>query len=59
MRKKFKEIGIKKDMYYFFNDTVNIKNLDPNKMEIDEKSNKNILINYIKFVTDNLSYANN
>ena len=51
MRKKFTEIGIKKDMYYFFNDTV--------KMEIDEKSNKNILINYIKFVTDNLSYANN
>ena len=44
MSKKFKEIGIKKHMYYFFNDTVNIKNLDPNKMDIDEKSKKTFLL---------------
>ena len=30
---------------------INIKNLDPNKIKIDEKSYKNILIYYIGYVT--------
>ena len=30
-------------MYYFFDDTINVKNLDPNKIKIEEKSYKNIL----------------
>ena len=30
---------------------INVKNLDPNKIEIDEKKYKNILIYYIEYVT--------
>ena len=38
-------------MYYFFNDIINMKNFDPNKTKIDEKSYKNILIYCIGYVT--------
>ena len=31
MGNKFKEIDIKNRTYYFFEDIMNIKNLDPNK----------------------------
>ena len=34
--------------YYLFDDMINIKNLNLNKIKIDEKSNKNILIYYIE-----------
>ena len=38
---------------------INIKNLDWNKNKIDEKSYKNILISYIRYLrVKNLSYAN-
>ena len=50
MSNKFKDIDIKNHMYYFFNDIINIKNFDPNKIKIDEKSYKNILIYYIEYV---------
>ena len=30
---------------------INIKNLDPNKIKIDENSDKNILTNYISYET--------
>ena len=32
-----KEIDIKNRMYYFFDDMINIKNLDPNKIKKDEE----------------------
>ena len=48
---KFKEKDIKNCTYYFFNDMINIKNLDPNKIKIDENSYKNILIYYIGYMT--------
>ena len=36
---------------------VNIQNLDPNKINIDEKSYKNILIYWVKYeMVKNLSY---
>ena len=38
-------------MYYFFNDIINIKDFDPNNIEIDEKSYKNIFIYYNGYVT--------
>ena len=41
----------KNNTYYFFDDIVNIKNFDPNKMKIDENSYKNILIYYIGYVS--------
>ena len=32
MSHKFKEVNIKSLIYYFFNDMINIKNFDPNKI---------------------------
>ena len=46
-----KEINIKNRAYYFIVDMINFKNLDPNKIKIDEKSYKNILISHIGYVT--------
>ena len=42
-----KQINIKNRTYYFFNDTINIKNFDPSLIKIDKKSYKNIGIYYI------------
>ena len=38
MRNKVKDIDIKNQTYYFFNDIINIKNFDPNNIKIDENS---------------------
>ena len=46
-----KDINIKNHTYYFFDDTINIKDFDPNNIKIDEKSYKKILIYYIAYVT--------
>ena len=46
-----KDITIKNQTYYFFDDIINIKNFDPNSIKIDEKTYKNILIYYIGYVT--------
>ena len=51
MSNKVKDIHIKNQTYYFFNDIINIKNFDPSNIKIDEKSSKNILIYYIGYVT--------
>ena len=48
---KVKDIDIKNCTYYFFNNFINIKNLDQSNIKIDEKSYKNILIYYIGYVT--------
>ena len=37
------DINIENRTYYFFDDMINIKSLDPNKIKIDKKSYKNIL----------------
>ena len=37
MRNELKKIGIESCAYYLFNYMVNTKNIDPNKIEIDEK----------------------
>ena len=44
MSNTFKEIDIKNRAYYFFDDMINKKNLDLNKIKIDEKSYKNVII---------------
>ena len=46
-----KDINIKNHTCYFFDDIINIKGFDPNKIKIGEKSYKNILIYYIAYVT--------
>ena len=51
MSNKFKDTDIKNRTYHFFNDMINLKNFDPNKIKIDGNSYKNILILYIKYVT--------
>ena len=48
MSNKFKVIDIKSHTSYFFDDAVNMKNFDPNKIKIDEKSCKNIFIYYTR-----------
>ena len=45
-----KDMNIKNHTYYFFEDIINIKDFDPNKIKIDEKLYKNILIYYIAYV---------
>ena len=57
MSNKIKEIDVKNHTYYFFDDIINIKNLDPDEMKIDEKPYKNILIYHIGYMTvKDLSY---
>ena len=46
-----KEINIKNWTYYFFNDMIKIDVFDPNLLEIDKKSNKNIDVYYIGYIT--------
>ena len=41
-----KELDIKYT-YYFFDDTITIKNLDPNKINIDKNSYKNIILHWV------------
>ena len=50
MSNKFKDID-SNQIYYFFDDIINIKKSDPNKIKIDEKLYKNIFIYYIRYVT--------
>ena len=44
MSNKVKDINIKNQTYYFFNDIINIENFDPNNIKIGKKSYRNILI---------------
>ena len=46
-----KDTNIKKHTYYLFDDIINIEEIDPNNIKIDEKSYKNILIYNIVYVT--------
>ena len=50
MNNKVKNIGIKNRTYYLFDDIININNFDSNNIKIDEKSNKHIIIYYIRYV---------
>lgn len=50
---RVRDIDIKSCTYYFFEDIINIKFLDPNNIKIDEKSIKNIFIYYVEYVTQN------
>ena len=43
-----KEINIKNQSYYFFDDMIDIKDFHSNLLEIDKKSHKDIDIYYIQ-----------
>ena len=45
-----KEINIKNQIYYFFDDLINIKNFYSNFLKMDKKSFKDIDICYIGFI---------
>ena len=44
MSNKVKYISIKNHTYYFFDDIANIKTLEPNSIQINEKSQKIFLL---------------
>ena len=46
-----KQINIKNRTYYFCNTKINVKNFEPNLLKIDRKSNKNIGIYNIGYIT--------
>ena len=45
-----KEINIKSQTYYFFDDLINLKNFDSSLLKIDKRSYKNIDIYYIGYI---------
>ena len=45
-----REVNIKSWAYYFFDGMINIKNIDPSKIKINEKLYKNIFIYHIGYV---------
>ena len=47
---KVKQIDIKNQTYYFYNDMINIKNFDPILLKIARKSYKNICIYNIGYI---------
>ena len=46
-----KQTIIKNGTYYLFNDMINIENFNQDLLKIDKKSNKNIDIYYIGYIT--------
>ena len=46
-----KQINIKNQTYYFYNDFINLKNFDSKLLKIDKKSYKNIGIYNIGYIT--------
>ena len=48
---KTKELNIKNDSYYFFNDIINIKNYESNLLKIDKKPYKDFDIYYMGYIT--------
>ena len=46
-----KQINIKNETYYFYNDIIDIKTFDSNMLKLDKKSYKNLDIYNIGYVT--------
>ena len=46
-----KQINIKNQTYYFYNDIIDLKDFDAKLLKIDKKSYKNIDIYYIGYIT--------
>ena len=46
-----KKINIKNRAYYFYNDTINVKNFESGFLNIDKKYYKWIIIYYIGYIT--------
>ena len=48
-----KQTNIKNYTYYFFNDMINIKDFNSSLLIVDKKSNENIGIHNIGYITKN------
>ena len=48
---KTKELNIKNQTYYFYNDLTDIRNFRSNLLKVDKKSHKDINIYYIGYIT--------
>ena len=46
-----KELNIRNQTYYFFDDMIKIKNFQPNLLKIDKKPYKDVNIYYIGYIT--------
>ena len=46
-----KELNVKNQTYYFFDDMIDIRNFHSNLLKIDKKSHKDIDIYYIGYIT--------
>ena len=46
-----KQINTKNRTFYFYNDIIDLKNVDARLLKIDKKSYKNIGIGYIGYIT--------
>ena len=46
-----KELNIKNQTYYFYDDMIDIKNFHSNLLKIDKKPYKDIYIYYIGYIT--------
>ena len=44
MGRNFKDIDVNARTYFLFDDMINIKNIDLNKIKIAKNSNKNIIL---------------
>ena len=55
MSNTLKDIDIQNHTYYLFNDIINMGNFDPNKIKIDKKSYKDVIIYCIGYVTIKIS----
>ena len=49
--REIKQINIKSQPYYFYNDKINLKDFKSNLLKIDKKSYKNIGICNIGYIT--------
>ena len=50
-----KQINIKSRTYHFYDDMVNMKNFDPNLLNLNKKSFKKIGFYYIGYITKKMS----
>ena len=48
---RFKQIEIKNQTYYFYNNIINLKNFESNLLKIDKKHYKRIDVYYIGYIT--------
>ena len=52
-----KQLNIKSRTYYFWNDLINLKKIDPSLLKLEKKSSMDISIYYVGYVTKKSGYS--